>query len=180
METVMEQTLMEQTLTEESSLTTQYLTFNLGGKLFALVVSKTYEVLELTNITKVPKTPAFMRGVINLRGRVVPVIDMRLKFGMPEGQETVDTCIVVMELSLGGEATVLGALVDSVDEVIDLDPNKIEPAPKIGTHLDTEFILGMGKLDEQFVIILDIDRIFSREELSVVQAAGGEKEEEEE
>jgi purine-binding chemotaxis protein CheW len=112
-----------------------------------------------------------MRGVINLRGSVVPVVDMRLKFGMAKTEKTVNTCIIIVEINLEGETTVLGALADSVQEVLDLEPQQIEPAPKIGTKLRTEFIRGMGKRGEQFIIILDIDKVFSGEELSAVQGA---------
>jgi purine-binding chemotaxis protein CheW len=126
-------------------------------------------VLDYTTITKVPKMPQFMRGVINLRGGVVPVIDLRLKFGLNMSDNTVDTCIIIMEINLDGETTLLGALADSVQEVITLDSGMIEPPPKIGTRLNTEFIKGMGKKNDDFIILLDIDRVFSSEELSLVQ-----------
>ncbi len=149
---------------------TQYLTFTLDEELFALDIAKVREVLDFTTITKVPKTPEFMRGVINLRGSVVPVVDLRLKFGMSRTEKTVNTCIIITEVTVDNETTVLGALADSVQEVMDLEPDRIEPAPKIGTHLNTEFIRGMGKRDNTFVIILDIDRVFSTDELALVQA----------
>ena len=152
--------------------TATYLTFILGEEVFAVDVQKVREVLDFTSITKVPRTPDFMRGVINLRGRVVPVIDMRLKFGMEGTEEAVDTCVIVMEVCLDDETTVIGALADSVKEVFDLDPEQIEPPPRIGTSLNTEFIHGMGKHNEQFIIILDIDRVFSADELTLVGAAG--------
>ncbi len=152
--------------------TTQYLTFKLGDEIFALDISKVREVLDFTMITKVPRTPEFMRGVINLRGNVVPVVDMRLKFGMTKTENTVNTCIIIVEIYLDGETTILGALSDSVQEVIDLEPGQIEPAPKIGTRLRTEFIRGMGKRDGQFIIILDIDKVFSADELSIVKDVG--------
>jgi len=152
--------------------TTQYLTFKLGDEVFALDIAKVREVLDFTAVTKVPRTPEFMRGVINLRGNVVPVVDMRLKFGMTKTEKTVNTCIIIVEISLDGDTTVLGALADSVQEVIDLEPDKIEPAPKIGTRLRTDFIKGMGKRNDQFIIILDIDKVFSVDELSLVQVAG--------
>jgi len=155
----------------EELQTTQYLTFNLADEVFAVDVGRVREILEITNITKVPQTPDFMRGVINLRGSVVPVIDMRLKFGMSETERTVNTCIVVVEVAMDGETTVLGALADSVQEVIDMDPEQIEAAPHIGTHLNTDFIKGMGKYDNRFVMILDIDKIFSEAELEAVQSA---------
>lgn len=152
--------------------TTQYLTYKLADEIFALEISKVREVLDFTAITKVPRTPEFMRGVINLRGNVVPVVDMRLKFGMSKTEKTVNTCIIIAEITLDGDTAVLGALADSVQEVIDLEPDQIEPAPKIGTRLNTEFIKGMGKRNEQFLIILDIDKVFSADELSIVKDAG--------
>jgi len=152
--------------------TTQYLTFKLEDEVFALDISKVREVLDFTTITKVPRTPNFMRGVINLRGSVVPVVDMRLKFGLTKTEKTVNTCIIIVEIALDGDTTVLGALADSVQEVIELEPGQIEAAPKIGTRLRTEFIRGMGKRDEHFIIILDIDKVFSADELSLVQDVG--------
>jgi purine-binding chemotaxis protein CheW len=150
--------------------TTQYLTFKLQDEIFALDISKVREVLDFTTVTKVPKTPEFMRGVINLRGSVVPVVDLRLKFGMSRTEKTVNTCIIIAEVTVDNETTVLGALADSVQEVMDLEPGQIEAAPKIGTRLNTEFIRGMGKRDNTFVIILDIDKVFSIDELALVQA----------
>jgi purine-binding chemotaxis protein CheW len=155
--------------------TTQYLTFKLGDEIFALDIGKVREVLDFTTLTRVPRTPEFMRGVINLRGSVVPVVDLRLKFGMSKTEKTVNTCIVIVEVSLDSETTILGALADSVQEVLDLGPDHIEPAPKIGTRLNTEFIKGMGKRGDEFIIILDIDKVFSAGEISLVQAMPAEK-----
>lgn len=153
----------------------QYLTFKLDDEIYAIDIMKIREVLEFEKVAKVPKTPEFMRGVINLRGGVVPVIDLKLKFGMDKTIKTVDTCIIIFEIVLDNELTVLGALTDSVQEVIEILPNSIEPAPKIGTRLKTDFIKGMGKLDEEFVMILDIDKVFSEAELE--QVLGNELEE---
>jgi purine-binding chemotaxis protein CheW len=149
--------------------TTQYLTYKLGEEVFALDISKVREVLDFTDITKVPRTPDFMRGVINLRGSVVPVVDMKLKFDMNKTEKTVNTCIIITEVTVDGETTVLGALADSVQEVIDLESDRIEPAPRIGTTVYHEFIKGMGKHNEHFIIILDIDKVFSAEDLDLVQ-----------
>lgn len=156
----------------EVSQITQCLTFKLGDESFAVNVAQVQEVLDMLPITKVPKTPDFMRGVINVRGSVVPVVDMRLKFGMSQTEKTVDTCIIVMEVGTENESMVLGSMVDAVQEVVDLSAEQIEPPPRIGTQIDTEFIQGMGKQDDRFIIILDIDRVFSSAELSVVQEAG--------
>jgi purine-binding chemotaxis protein CheW len=148
---------------------TQYLTFMLADEIFAVDVAKVREILEIVSITKVPQVPDFMRGVINLRGSVVPVIDLRLKFGMAESERTVNTCIIVVEVSTDGETMVLGSLADSVQEVIEIEPSQIEAAPHIGTLLNTNFLKGMGKHNERFVMILDIDRVFSPVELAAVQ-----------
>jgi purine-binding chemotaxis protein CheW len=147
----------------------------LADEVFAVEVSKVREVLDFTAITKIPRTPDFMSGVINLRGSVVPVVDLRLCFEMSKTEKTLNTCIVVMEMLIEGEATIIGALADSVEEVIDLEPEHIQPAPKMGTQIRTEFIKGMGTRDAQFIMILDIDRVFSAEELSAVRAAEGSK-----
>jgi purine-binding chemotaxis protein CheW len=138
----------------------QYLTFQLSEEIFAVDVAKVREILEWTTITKVPQTPDYMCGVINLRGSVVPVIDLRLKFGMPATEKTVNTCIIVVEVEQEGETIVLGALADSVQEVFELEPTQIEPTPRIGTNLNTDFIQGMGKQNDSFIMILDIDRVF--------------------
>jgi len=132
-------------------------------------VAKVREILELTSITKVPQTPDFMRGVINLRGSVVPVIDLRLNFGMQCTEQTVNTCIIVVEVNLNGEVLVLGVLADSVQEVVEMEPDHIEPPPQLGTKLNTEFIKGMGKVEKTFVMILDIDKVFSSDELSDIR-----------
>ena len=153
----------------EELQTNQYLTFTLAEEVFAVDVARVREILEITSITKVPQVPDFMRGVINLRGCVVPVVDLRLKFGMPETAQTVNTCIIVVEVEMDGENIVLGSLADSVQEVIEMEPSQIEAAPHIGTHLKTEFLKGMGKHNENFVMILDIDRVFSLQELVVVK-----------
>jgi purine-binding chemotaxis protein CheW len=151
--------------------TIQYLAFRLENEVFAFDISKVREVLEFDSITKVPQTPDMMKGVINLRGAVVPVVDMRIKFGMSETEKTVNTVIIIIEIDLDGTSTMIGALVDSVKEVIDLDSEHIEPPPKIGTKLNTEYIKGMGKQDNQFLIILDIEKVFSSDELDFVQQA---------
>lgn len=151
---------------------TQYLTFSLGEEDFALEIAKVREVLDYTNITKVPRMPEFLRGVINLRGNVVPVTDLRLKLGMSATERTVNTCIVIVEIDIEGELMDMGVLTDSVQEVLDLDPGQIEPPPRLGTKLNTEFIRGMGKRDDRFLIILDIDQVLSSDELAAVHNTG--------
>ncbi|WP_285904956.1 chemotaxis protein CheW [Pseudodesulfovibrio pelocollis] len=147
----------------------QFLTFTLGKEIFALDIGTVREVLELTSITKIPRTPEFMRGVINLRGHAVPVVDMRLKLGMSKSEDTVDTCIIIVEIEFDGEYTVMGALVDSVREVFEMMPDSIEAAPKMGAAINAEYIKGMGRQNEQFIIIIDINKIFSAEELAMAK-----------
>jgi len=150
---------------------TQYLTFTLADEVFSLDITRVREVLDYTIITRVPRTPEYMRGVINLRGSVVPVVDLRLKFGMEACGVTVNTCIIIVDATVNGATTVLGLLADSVQEVIELGRESIMPPPRIGTKLDTEFITGMGRQDDRFIIILDIDRVFSHDEIGAVQGA---------
>jgi purine-binding chemotaxis protein CheW len=147
----------------------QYLTFKLRDEVFALDISKVREVLDFTDVTKVPQTPDFMRGVINLRGNVVPVVDMRLKFGLSQTEKTVNTCVIITEIEVDGESTVVGAMADSVQEVLDLESEQIEAPPRIGSKLNTDFIMGMGKHNDQFIMILNIDKVFSVTELSETQ-----------
>jgi len=155
----------------------QYLTFKLDGESFATEISKVKEVLEHTKITPVPRSPEFMKGVINLRGSVVPVVDLRLQFGMPEIEPTVDSCIIIIEVNIEGTTTVLGALSDSVQEVIDLKPNQLEPAPSFGTRVKNDFVQHMGKFGDRFVIILDINKVFSLDQINKVEKSSTENNE---
>lgn len=154
----------------EASNANQFLTFTLDNEQYAIEVAKVREVLEHTKITKLPRTAEFMKGIINLRGAGVPVIDLRLKFGLPETPITKDTSIIVMEVNGLDGTVVVGALADAVHEVVEIDEKSVEPAPRFGTRLAAEFIKGVGKRDELFVIILDIDRIFNAEEISVISS----------
>jgi purine-binding chemotaxis protein CheW len=155
-------------MAEENLQKNQYLTFELGKESYAIEVLKVREVLELNDLTRIPRMPQYMRGVINLRGSVVPVIDLRVKFAMTQTEKTLDTRIVVLEVQVEEELVVLGALADRVNEVIELSDDQIDPAPKIGTRLRTEVLKGVGKRDEQFIILLDIDRIFSSDDIEEI------------
>ena len=160
-------------MTDKNTMSSrQYVTFNLGDELFAFEVTTTREILSLAAITKVPQTPEYVLGVINLRGQVVPVVDMRLKLGLPAGDVTDETCIIVVEVHIDGEVIVVGALVDAVREVQDIRGDQIEPPPRLGASLNSEFITGMGKVEEKFLILLNIDRIFNSEELALVKEPG--------
>jgi purine-binding chemotaxis protein CheW len=150
--------------------TFQYITFKLGDELFAVNVSQVREVLEVSHITGIPSAPSYMRGVVNVRGKAIPVVDLRLRFGLPRAADTVTTRIVVLELELDGEPQVLGGIADSVHEVIELEPGAILPAPRIAMRWRTEFIQGMGRRGDDFIIILDVNAVFSSEELAAVTA----------
>lgn len=143
----------------------QYLTFTLAGEIFALDISAVREVLELKAITRVPRMPAYMRGVINLRGQGVPVIDLRRKFSLECASDTVNTCIIIVETDGPEGRCVMGAIADSVREVLEIGSGEIMPAPKIGISVRTDFIEGLGRQGEGFVILLKAERIFSGEEL---------------
>jgi purine-binding chemotaxis protein CheW len=148
--------------------TAQYITFKLGDELFAINVAQVREVLELPLITKVPTAPDYMRGVVNVRGKAIPVVDLRLKFGLSSTPDTINSRIVVLELELDGETTVVGGIADSVHEVIELEADQINPPPRIAMRWRTELIQGMGKRGEEFIIILDINKVFSSEDVALV------------
>lgn len=150
----------------ELSTLTSYLSFKLGNEIFAANVGKVLNILEMTKITKVPKAPDYMKGVINLRGTVLPLVDTRIKFGLSATEFTANTCILVLDITIGEESLQVGALVDAVQEVLEIEPQNILSPPNIGSKYHSEFISGMYKVtDEQFIMILDMDRVFSTEEL---------------
>ena len=151
--------------------TLQYLTFGLGEEVFALETGSVREVIELVSVTRIPKTPPFMRGVINLRGHAVPVVDLRIKFDMPKAQDTVNTCIIIVDVEVEGENCYMGAIVDSVREVFEMTSDQINPPPRMGTSIRADFIRGMGKQNEEFIMILDIGKVFSPEELQVMRGS---------
>ncbi len=146
-----------------------YLSFKLGKEIFAAHVNKVLNILELVRITEVPKSPAYMKGVINLRGNVLPVIDTRIKFGMTPTEYTKNTCILVLNIKMEDESVDVGALVDSVQEVLDIDNSQIKPSPSIGSKYKSEFIEGMIKVNEQFLMLLDMDRVFSTDDVIMIQ-----------
>jgi purine-binding chemotaxis protein CheW len=137
----------------------------MSEELFAINVSKVINILEMRHITKVPKTPAYMKGVINLRGTVLPVVNLRIKFGLPDTENTVDTSIIVLNIEKDGEIVMLGIQVDAVREVLELKDEEIAESPSIGTKYNSGFIQGMYRMDEHFIMILDIDKIFSIDDI---------------
>ncbi len=142
-----------------------FLSFLLGDEAFAINVSKVINILEVSHITRVPKAPVYMKGVVNLRGTVLPVVDMRLKFGLPETEMTINSSIIVLSLEMDGEQFLVGALVDAVREVLELKNGDIAPSPSIGTKYKSGFIEGMWRINDSFIMILDIEKVFSTEEI---------------
>jgi purine-binding chemotaxis protein CheW len=148
--------------------TGQYLTFMLGGEAYAIGILAIKEIIEHGQMTRVPMMPEAIRGVINLRGAVVPVIDLGVRFHHGPTAITKRTCIVIVEVEHEGESEIVGILVDAVNEVMDIAASDIEPAPSFGTRIHTEFIAGMARIAERFVIILEPDRVLSVEEMAAV------------
>ena len=152
--------------TQEGAAAAQFLTFSPGEELFALAIRSIREIIQYGPMTTVPLMPGFVRGVINLRGAVVPVIDLHARFGRASPAPGKKTCIVIFDALRGGERTELGLLVDAVSEVVDIGADRISPAPDFGSTLRRDFIRGMGKLCERFVILLDGDRALDVEEMA--------------
>jgi purine-binding chemotaxis protein CheW len=153
---------------ERESLAGKYLTFELGGEVYGLEILKVQEIIGMMNVTQVPRTPEFVRGVINLRGKVIPVVDLRKKFALEAQEDTEKTCIVVVQIAREGGEITMGAIVDEVSEVLDVGSEQIEPPPSFGTDVDTDFILGMGKVDQKVVMLLDVDKVLSGSDMAMV------------
>jgi purine-binding chemotaxis protein CheW len=155
--------------TKTKDKTNSYLTFKIGEEVFAANVSKVISILELVKITKLPRTPDYIRGVINLRGTVLPIVDLRLKFGLSATEFTSNTCILVLDLQMDEVDVKIGALVDSVQEVLEIEDNELLPAPKIGKNNQNEIIEAMYKADDDtFIMVLNLNLIFSSDELTVM------------
>jgi purine-binding chemotaxis protein CheW len=148
--------------------TVQYLTFLTAGEEYAISIVKVREIIEYEAVTTVPKTPIWIRGVTNLRGKVVPVVDLAVKFGLPSSKISKFSCIIITEVMFQGENLTMGVLADSVSQVIELSADEIEAAPPFGTRVKTEYLLGMGALGKKFCLILDIDKVLSTDELLAV------------
>jgi purine-binding chemotaxis protein CheW len=164
---------------EQSGRTTadkegKYLTFALGPEEYGLEILKVREIIGYMDITAVPRTPAYVKGVINLRGQVIPVVDLRSKFAMEMAERTEQTCIIVVEIAHGDSRISTGIVVDRVSEVLDIAGENIEPAPEFGSAVETNFILGMGKIGDTVKILLDIDKVLCSEDLAGIhqQEAG--------
>ncbi|OGH01311.1 MAG: chemotaxis protein CheW [Candidatus Lambdaproteobacteria bacterium RIFOXYD1_FULL_56_27] len=151
----------------------QYLTFTLGKEMFAIGILNIKEILEYGQMTSVPMIPSFIRGVINLRGSVVPVVDLSARFGGTSSEVTKRTCIVIIEVTTTEGRQDIGMVVDAVSAVLEIPASEIEPAPDFGTNIRTAFILGMGKINGNFVIILNVDKVLSVEDLSLANQTTG-------
>lgn len=149
----------------EGGAASQYLTFTLGGEVFAMGIHRVREIIQHAAMTVVPLMPGFVRGVINLRGAVVPVVDLQSRFGGGATQVGKKTCIVIFDASGEGEKLELGLMVDAVSEVIEIPPAHIEPAPQFGTTIARDFILGMGKIKGEFIVILDPERALNIDDM---------------
>jgi purine-binding chemotaxis protein CheW len=151
----------------------QYLTFSMADEECAVPVLRVREIIEYDTVTRVPSTPPWIRGVINLRGGVVPVVDLATKFGLPEHPVTNRTCIVIVEIGVDGQPVLAGILADAVSQVVELGSTDIEAAPSFGTGIRVDYLLGMAKSGKKFALLLDIDRVFSTDELVTTQTVGG-------
>ncbi|WP_027192668.1 chemotaxis protein CheW [Fundidesulfovibrio putealis] len=147
------------------SVSNRFLTLTLGKDMFALDIAAVREILDMTDITRIPQTPPAVRGVVNVRGAAVPVIDLRLRFGMEEAERTVNTRIVIVEIPNGDGVTVLGAIADSVKEVLEMEPETIAPPPAMGACVNTDFLRGIGKADGRFILVLDIAKVLGSDEV---------------
>ena len=158
----------EESSGESAEIAGKYLTFGLASEEYGLEILKVQEIIGMINVTRVPGTPDFVRGVINLRGKVIPVVELRLKFGMEAKEDTERTCIIVLEINRNGSHVTTGVIVDEVSEVINISADQIEPPPDFGTSVDTDFILGMGKTGQKMVIMIDADKVLSGGEIILV------------
>ncbi len=158
---------MDAVVRENKTMEGKYLTFVLGDEVYGIEILSVREIIGLIDITSVPQTPDYMKGVINLRGKVIPVIDLRLKFSMQEEEHTQETCVIVVEVS----GTSIGIIVDSVSEVSDISSEEIESAPSFEQGIDTDFIMGLGKVKDKIIIMLDIETVLSPEELEMAEEA---------
>jgi purine-binding chemotaxis protein CheW len=147
----------------------KFLTFLMANEKYGLEILKVREIIGIMDVTPVPTTPAFVRGVINLRGKVIPVVDLRLKFGMEAREDTQRTCIIVVHLARAAQEMIMGIIVDEVSEVLDIDQDQIEPPPSFGADIRTDFILGMGKVNQRVVTMLDINRVLTEGEIALVE-----------
>lgn len=165
--------------TDAQSGSQRFLTMTLGNEIFAIDIFSVREILDYTDITRIPQTPEFMRGVVNVRGSAVPVVDLKMKFGLGRVEQTLNTRIVIVEIKREDAVSVMGALADSVKEVLELETDRIDPPPRMGAAVRADFIRGIGKHGDRFILILDVDKVFSSEEIQDLSQVLGEASQEE-
>lgn len=158
----------EQKTVNVEHLAGKYLTFQLSNEVYGLEILKVQEIIGMMNVTRVPKTPEYIRGVINLRGKVIPVVELRTKFGMETTEDTDHTCIIVVQVDGDSQKLTMGVIVDEVSEVLDINADQIEPAPTFGASVDTRFILGMGKVEKKVLTLLDLNQVLSMGEINLL------------
>ena len=149
----------------------KYLTFKLADEEYGLEILKVQEIIQMQEVTRVPKTPEFVRGVINLRGRVIPVIELSKKFGMESTEDTSKTCIIVVQIAQNNKKMTLGIIIDEVSEVLDIEAENIQETPSFGGNVNTDFILGIGKIGDNVKMLLDIDKVMTTSELVTLKAS---------
>jgi purine-binding chemotaxis protein CheW len=149
----------------------KYLTFQLGKEIYGLEILKVQEIIGMMSVTRIPKTPEFIRGVINLRGKVISIIELRRKFGMETKADTEKTCVVVVQVGENSHQITMGAVVDEVSEVLEIGTNQLEPPPKFGGNAKIDFILGIGKVGQKVVMLLDIDKVLTNRDMDLVDQA---------
>ncbi len=151
----------------------KYLTFKLGAELYGLEILKVQEIIGIMSVTHIPRSPEYVRGVINLRGKVIPVVDLRLKFAMEQMDDTDRTCIIVVQVATAQREVTMGIIVDEVSEVLEVRGEQIEPPPTFGSAVDTDFILGIGKVEQKVIMLLDVDRVLGGGELVALEQTAG-------
>ncbi len=168
MTTTTQTTVLQENADKNRTIAGKYLTFCLGEEEYGIGILKVVEIIKVMDITSVPRTPEFVRGVINLRGRIIPVIDLRCKFEMASQEDTEKTCVIVVQVQAGASQVTMGTIVDEVSEVLEIGTDQIEDTPTFGAAIDTDFILGIGKVGEKVVMLLDVDRVLSTDEMATL------------
>jgi purine-binding chemotaxis protein CheW len=162
-------------MSEQNSIKKAYLSFELNGEIFAITVHNVLEVLEKQKLTKVPKAPFYIKGVINFRGEILPVIDTRIKFNMPEKDDESKSVVIVFDIELSDKKLFIGGIVDGVKDVIEIADNEIKPVPDMGSKYNSDFIIGMIKNNDNFIMLLNIEKVFSTEEIVTISEQAGVK-----
>ena len=158
----------------KSATAGKYLTFKMAGEEYGLEILKVHQIIGMIPVTHVPRMPEFIRGVINLRGKILPVVDMRLKFGLESMEDTPRTCIIVLQIPHEQESLTMGIIVDEVSEVMDINTEQVEATPGFGANIPTDFLLGIGKMEDKIVMLLDVDKVLTTGEMAVMRSGSAE------